>query len=130
MPAWISPMADPLIGDKLLSRSLKLIKKAKEEKSLRRGVPETCKALRKDQKGLVFLAADVFPLDVMAHVPVCCEEKDVAYAYVPSRTLLGKACQSGRPASVLMVMAPKKDSTYAKTYEQVEKGMRQVHPYM
>eukprot|EP00438_Fugacium_kawagutii_P033310 Skav219639 [mRNA] locus=scaffold628:287867:298463:- [translate_table: standard] len=53
---YVSPLADPLIADKLLDRALKLLKKAISEKQTRRGVPECTKAMRKGQKGICFLA--------------------------------------------------------------------------
>eukprot|EP00408_Alexandrium_pacificum_P026803 CAMPEP_0171204488 /NCGR_PEP_ID=MMETSP0790-20130122/26067_1 /TAXON_ID=2925 /ORGANISM="Alexandrium catenella, Strain OF101" /LENGTH=95 /DNA_ID=CAMNT_0011669991 /DNA_START=92 /DNA_END=375 /DNA_ORIENTATION=- len=66
---YVSPIANPIITDKLLDRALKLLKKAVSEKKTKRGVPECTKALRKGFKGIVFLAADIFPMDVFAHVP-------------------------------------------------------------
>eukprot|EP00435_Cladocopium_sp_Y103_P073303 s106_g43.t1 len=71
---YVSPLADPLIADKLLDRALKLLKKAISEKQTRRGVPECTKAMRKGQKGICFLAADIYPMDVFAHVPLLAEE--------------------------------------------------------
>jgi len=126
-----SPLADPLITDKLQARAFKLLKKAVSEKGkTRRGVPECTKAIRKGQKGICFLAGDIYPVDVFAHVPTLCEEKGVHYCYIPSRHELGGACQTRRPISLIMVLEPKDDSPYAKTYEQVLSGIKAVHPYM
>ncbi|CAE7544721.1 nhp2 [Symbiodinium pilosum] len=86
--------------------------------------------MRKGQKGVCFLAADIFPMDVFAHVPLLAEEKGVYYCYVSSRHQLGAACQTRRPISLVMVLEPKKDATYAKTYEQVLNGIKAIHPYM
>mmetsp|Transcript_115130 Transcript_115130/g.321818 ORF Transcript_115130/g.321818 Transcript_115130/m.321818 type:complete len:141 (-) Transcript_115130:98-520(-) len=127
---YTSPIAKPMITDKLLARTLKLISKAVSEKKTRRGVPECTKAIRKGQKGVCFLAGDIFPVDVFAHVPTLCEEKGIYYCYVKSRHELGAACQTRRPISLLMVMEPKDDASYAKTYEQVAAGIKAVHPYM
>merc|ERR1719246_174263 len=124
---YVSPLAKPIITDKLLERSLKLLKKAVSEKKARRGVPECVKAVRKGQQGICFLAGDIFPLDVFAHVPVLCEEKGVHYVYVKSRHELGAACQTKRPISLLMVLEPKADASYAKTYEQVLAGIKAIH---
>mmetsp|Transcript_53363 Transcript_53363/g.73137 ORF Transcript_53363/g.73137 Transcript_53363/m.73137 type:complete len:148 (-) Transcript_53363:81-524(-) len=126
---YVSPIANPMITDKLLGRSLKLLKKAVSEKQIRRGVPECTKALRKGQKGIVFLAGDIYPMDVFAHVPILCEEKGVSYCYVSSRHELGGACQTRRPISIIMVLE-KSDASYAKTYEQVETAIKAIHPYM
>lgn len=127
---YVSPLADPLIADKLLDRALKLLKKAISEKQTRRGVPECTKAMRKGQKGICFLAADIYPMDVFAHVPLLAEEKGVYYCYVSSRHQLGAACQTKRPISLVMVLEPKADATYVKTYEQVLSGIKAIHPYM
>ena len=50
---YVSPIADPLMAGKLYSKTLKLVRKASEAKSIRRGVPEVIKAIRKGQKGYV-----------------------------------------------------------------------------
>lgn len=129
-PLYQSPLAQPMITDKLLGRALKLLKKAVSEKQTRRGVPECTKAVRKGQKGIVFIAADIYPIDIFAHLPTLCEEKNVSYCYVNSRHVIGGACQTKRPVSIAMVMQPKAGSSFEKTFEQVEAGIKAVHPYM
>ena len=126
---YLSPIAKPLITDKLPWRALKLLKKAVSEKAIRRGVPECTKALRKGTKGIVFLAGDMYPTDVFAHVPILCEENGVHYCYVSLRHELGSACQTRRPISIIMVLE-KDEAAYAKTYEQVATAIKAVHPYM
>merc|ERR1719270_580385 len=127
---YVSPLANPIITDKLLARSMKLLKKAVSEKKTRRGVPECVKAVRKGQQGICFIAGDIYPMDVFAHVPIFCEEKGILYCYVKSRHELGAACQTKRPISLIMVLEPKADASYAKTYEQVQAGIKAIHPYM
>jgi H/ACA ribonucleoprotein complex subunit 2 len=127
---FVSPIAEPLMAGKLYSKTLKLVRKAAEAKSIRRGVPEVVKAIRKGQKGVVILAADVFPVEVLAHLPIFCEEKNVVYSYVPSRQALGTACLTKRAASAIMVFEPKGDSSYQKYYDVVAKGMRNINKYI
>lgn len=127
-PLYTSPIASPLVAGKLLARAYKLVKKAAGAKKLRRGVPEVVKAIRKGSKGVVLLAADIYPAEVVAHVPVFCEEKGIPYAFVPSRQQLGAACQTKRAASAVMVLSG--DAALAKYHEQVDKGIRAVHPYL
>ena len=104
------------------------MKKANSAKKLKRGVPEVVKAIRKGAKGVVILAADIFPVDVISHVPVFCEEKGIAYAFVPSRSKLGAACGTKRAASAVMVIGG--DADLAKYFDQVDAGIRSIHPYM
>jgi len=127
---WRSPIANPMIAGKLKSRTLRLLKKAKEAKQLRRGVPDVTKALRKGKKGMLIIAGDVSPVDVIAHMPVLAEERGVLYAFVESRKELGLACGSKRPMSVVLIHKPTTDSPFETTYGQVREGIKVVHPYM
>lgn len=48
---------------------------AAKAKALRRGVKEVVKAVRKGEKGFVLIAGDISPIDVIAHLPILCEDK-------------------------------------------------------
>lgn len=83
-------------------------------KSLKRGVKEVVKALRKsaipaanvaisDPSGVVVLAADISPMDVISHIPVLCEDHGIPYVFITSRAELGAAGATKRPTSVVMV---------------------------
>ncbi|CBZ55259.1 putative 60S ribosomal protein L7a [Neospora caninum Liverpool] len=162
--SYLSPIASPLLDGKSLRRSLKLIqlaadreraarggKQSKEAeggkkpqggkkgvKLLRRGVHEVTKCLRKGVKGIVFFASDVFPIEIIAHLPILCEEKDVVYAYLCSKKTLGHAFRSKRPASVIMITpgeeqpeADGEDSEekFEEVYKKVAKLVRKSNPY-
>ena len=105
---FVSPIADPMAGDKLSKKLLKLVRKAMKDKIVRRGVKETVKAVRKGQAGLVIIAADISPIDVLSHLPLLCEDKGVPYMYVRSRAEVGEACKTKRPTSCVMVCKPDK----------------------
>lgn len=83
-------------------------------KSLKRGVKEVVKALRKSPvpaanakvdipSGVVILAADISPMDVISHIPVLCEDHGIPYVFVTSRAELGASAATKRPTSVVMV---------------------------
>lgn len=84
---------------------------AAAQRTLKRGVKEVVKALRKSPTssdsslpvGIVILAADISPMDVISHIPVLCEDHNIPYIYVTSRAELGLASQTKRPTSVVMV---------------------------
>ena len=105
---FVSPIAEPLASDKLAKKLLKLIKKGMKDKIVKRGVKETVKAVRKGHKGLVIIAADISPIDVLSHLPILCEDKGVPYMYVKSRAEVGEACKTKRPTSCVLVMKPEK----------------------
>lgn len=86
---------------------------AAKSKTLRRGVKEVVKALRKSTApasldpsnpfAIVVIAADISPMDVISHIPVLCEDHNVPYIYIKSRAQLGEASATKRPTSVVMV---------------------------
>ena len=43
------------------------------------------------------LAADAEPLEILLHLPLLCEDKNVPYVFVPSKVALGRACGVSRP---------------------------------
>ena len=106
---FVSPIAEPLASDKMNKKLIKLVKKSMKDKLVARGVKETVKAVRKGTKGLVIIAADISPIDVLSHLPILCEDKNVAYIYVKSRAEIGEACKTKRPTSCVLVQKPSKD---------------------
>ena len=105
---FVSPIADPLASDKLTKKMLKLIKRGMKDKLVKRGVKETVKAVRKGASGIVIIAADISPIDVLSHLPILCEDKSIPYMYVKSRAEVGEACKTKRPTSCVMITKPDK----------------------
>lgn len=82
----IAPIAVPLAGKKLSKKLFKSVKRASKARQLKRGVKEVVKSLRKGEKGLLLLAANITPIDVVSHLPVLAEETTgVEYAWVLSK---------------------------------------------
>lgn len=46
---------------------------------------------------LIVMAGDTSPLAIVMHLPLLCEDKNVPYVFVPSKTALGRACGVSRP---------------------------------
>ena len=105
----INILASPLASKKSTKKAHKLVRKATQSKSLRRGVKELVKGLRKGDKGIAILAGDVFPIDVMSHLPILLEEHNVPYLFVPSKRDLGAAACTKRPTSCVLVKDKKVD---------------------
>ena len=49
------------------------------------------KAIERGVSKLIIIAEDVEPPEVVAHLPIICEEQKAAYVFVPSKQELGKA---------------------------------------
>lgn len=54
--------------------------------------------------GVVVIAGDISPADVISHLPVLCEDHNVPFIFVTSRAELGAAAKTKRPTSVVMIM--------------------------
>lgn len=123
LPAAL-PFAHPLASKKLNKKVLKSVKKASKTKQARRGVKEVVKALRKGDKGIVIIAGDIWPMDVISHIPVLCEDNKVPYVFIPSKEDLGHAGSTKRPTSCVMVTptsaAAVKASASSKDKERLE----------
>jgi large subunit ribosomal protein L7Ae len=59
--------------------------------TVRKGTNETTKAVERGQAKLVVIAEDVDPPEIVAHLPLLCEERKIPYVYVPSKEKLGNA---------------------------------------
>eukprot|EP00965_Chrysotila_dentata_P254912 6212034-Pleurochrysis_carterae.AAC.3 len=132
----ISPIANPLCGKKLVKLTLKTLKSdtycafvrsAAGAKAVRRGVKEVVKAVGKGEQGVCVIAGDISPIDVIAHVPILCEEKGVPYAYVPSKEELGTASLTKRPTSIVLITC-KPGADYKEAFEQLRKEFHALLP--
>jgi large subunit ribosomal protein L7Ae len=68
-----------------------LVEKARDNGKISKGANETTKQVERGQAKLVVMAEDVTPEEILAHMPVLCEEKNIPYTYVPSKNELGNA---------------------------------------
>ena len=64
---------------------------ARDSGKLRKGTNEATKAIERGIAKLVYIAEDVEPPEVVAHLPILCEERKIPYIFVPSKTQLGTA---------------------------------------
>jgi large subunit ribosomal protein L7Ae len=62
---------------------------AKQSGKVRKGTNETTKAIERGIAKLVVIAEDVEPPEVVAHLPILCEERNSQYIFVPSKQQLG-----------------------------------------
>ncbi|KAM0790095.1 hypothetical protein ACM66B_005423 [Microbotryomycetes sp. NB124-2] len=97
------PIAKPLAVKKTGKHVLKLVKKASKSRHLKRGVKEVVKSIRKGEKGIIVLAADISPVDILTHIPLLAEESNCPYVWVTSKESLGLASSTKRPTSCVMV---------------------------
>jgi large subunit ribosomal protein L7Ae len=75
----------------LSEKAYEALEIARSTGKLSRGTNEVTKYVERGQATLALVAEDVEPEEVVAHIPMLCEEKKIPYIYVPSKMELGKA---------------------------------------
>lgn len=75
----------------LVSPILEAIRVATQSGKVKKGTNEATKAIERGTSKLIVIAEDVEPPEVVAHLPIICEEQGAAYAFVPSKQELGKS---------------------------------------
>ena len=111
------------------------MKKASKAKHVKRGVKEVVKALRKGEKGLVVIAGDISPADVISHIPVLCEDSSVPFVFIPSKEDLGSAGATKRPTSCVLIVPgggkskknAEKADEYREVYDEIVKEVKELN---
>ena len=93
----VNRKAYPLADQGLTTTILQLVQQAVNYKQLRKGANEATKTLNRGQSEFVVMAADAEPLEILLHIPLLCEDKNVPYVFVRSKQALGRACGVSRP---------------------------------
>jgi len=75
----------------LVNPILEAVRVAAQSGKVRKGTNEATKAIERGISKLIIIAEDVEPPEVVAHLPIICDEQGAAYAFVPSKQELGKA---------------------------------------
>ena len=95
----------------LVTSILEAVRVAKETGKVKKGTNEVTKAVERGTSRLVVIAEDVEPPEVVAHLPLICEEQSAAYAFVPSKQDLGKALGIDITAAAASILEPGDNST-------------------
>ncbi|KNC55471.1 NHP2-like protein 1 [Thecamonas trahens ATCC 50062] len=89
--------AFPLATDELHATILDMVQQAANYRQLKKGANEATKTLNRGIAELVVMAADTEPIEILMHIPLLCEDKNVPYVFVESQAALGRACGVSRP---------------------------------
>jgi large subunit ribosomal protein L7Ae len=86
-----------------------IVEKARDNGKISKGANEATKQVERGQAKIVIMAEDVTPEEILAHMPILCEEKNIPYAYVPSKQELGSSAGLIVPTAAVAVLNPGKD---------------------
>jgi len=88
------------------TKAYEAVEMARDSGSIRKGTNECTKAIEKGEATLVVIAEDVDPEEVVMHLPIICEEKNVPYVYVPLKADLGRASGLGVQCAAIAIAKP------------------------
>jgi large subunit ribosomal protein L7Ae len=82
------------------------VKRSSETGKVRKGTNEVTKSIERNIARLVVIAEDVDPPEIVAHLPILCEEKKIPYVYVSSKNQLGASLGIDVPAAAACIVEP------------------------
>jgi large subunit ribosomal protein L7Ae len=97
------------VSKELQDLAYELVEKARDNGKIGKGANEATKHVERGQAKMVVMAEDVTPEEILAHMPLLCEEKKIPYTYVPSKEELGNAAGLGVPTTAIAVITIGKD---------------------
>ncbi|UCH02816.1 MAG: 50S ribosomal protein L7ae [Candidatus Bathyarchaeota archaeon] len=77
------------VPKELSDLAYEILQVARDTGKINKGTNETTKAVERGIAQLVYIAEDVDPPEIVAHLPLLCEERKITYIFVPNKTQLG-----------------------------------------
>lgn len=120
-----SSKAHPLAKPDMTVTILDLVQQATNYKQLKKGANEATKTLNRGTAEVIILAADAEPLEILLHLPLVCEDKNVPYVFVKSKTALGRACGVSRPV-ISCSITSKEGSMLNSQIQDIKDAIEQI----
>ncbi len=79
------------VPKEVVEAAYEALKVARETGKIRKGTNETTKTIERGKAKLVLIAENVTPPEVVAHLPLLCDERKAPYVYVPEKQRIGEA---------------------------------------
>jgi len=77
---------------------------ARDTGKIKKGTNEVTKLVERGEAVLIVMAEDVQPPEILAHMPLLCEERNVPYVYVASKAELGNARGLEKPTASIAIL--------------------------
>ena len=74
-----------------LKKAEEALKTAQDSGKVAKGTNEVTKFIERGDAALVVIAEDVDPAEIVAHIPVLADEKEIPYIYLPTKEQVGGA---------------------------------------
>ena len=77
--------------EELANQAEEALKTAQDSGKVAKGTNEVTKFIERGDAALVVIAEDVDPAEIVAHIPVLADEKEIPYIYLPTKEQVGGA---------------------------------------
>lgn len=109
------------VPKELADKAAEALEIARETGKISKGTNEVTKAVERGVSQLVLIAEDVEPAEIVAHLPLLAEEKEIPYIYLPTKDELGAAAGLNvGTASAAIVEAGDAEDLVNEIIEKVE----------
>jgi large subunit ribosomal protein L7Ae len=108
----------------LSEKAYSLAEIAREGGKIKKGTNEVTKAVERGSAAIVIMATDVNPPEILAHIPALCEERNIAYVYVPSKAELGNAIGLEKPTASIAILDVGKGKPLCDEISQAVKALK------
>jgi large subunit ribosomal protein L7Ae len=94
------------VPKEIVEASYEILRQASRSGKVKKGTNEATKAVERGIAKLVVIAEDVNPPEVVAHLPLLCEERNIPYVFVPSKDEIGPAVGIDVPTASAAIIDP------------------------
>jgi large subunit ribosomal protein L7Ae len=90
----------------IAEKAVQALQVAKDTGKIRKGTNESTKAIERGVAKLVLIAEDVEPPQIVAHLPILCEERKIPYLFVPTKLELGRSAGIEVGSAAISIVEP------------------------
>ena len=119
-------LAFPLAENDLTTKLQALVSDAAKRGELKKGANEATKSLNRGIAQIVVMAADTTPIEIVMHLPLLCEDKNVPYVFVDSQSSLGKACGTSRNIIACSIISTQEESPLQGRIDELKDEIEQL----
>jgi large subunit ribosomal protein L7Ae len=91
------------LTNELRMRTVEIVEKSAKGK-IKAGLNEVTKAIERGTAKLVVIAEDVSPVELVMHLPILCQEKNIPYSYIATKKELGEKSKLNMQTSAIAII--------------------------
>lgn len=109
------------VNKELQEKAYEAVEIAKRTGKLKKGVNEVTKSVERGVAKLVLIASDINPQEVVMHLPVLCEEKEIPFVFISSKEELGNLAGLSVPTASVAIIQEGDAAGIIKEIKQASK---------